>query len=116
MIRVWGDNLASSHRYNFDFINNEHKCILKPDDVKIYSNALDVQVEPNAPVLPINQVFARAVLGHASSQDPNQEDYLIREGKILRITQQNRPDLFLHIPSRAAIGATLVLQRPLPHS
>ena len=39
MIRVWGEDLASSACYCFDFVNREHQYILTPNDVKIYTAA-----------------------------------------------------------------------------
>ena len=111
IIRLWGDDLASNRCYRFDFINNEQQCILKPDDVKIHVDPLDVldietlgddtlEILDVDPVYfdPINQVLTKVTFG--TSLPVNREDYLASEGSTLLITQQNRPDLNLYIPMR----------------
>lgn len=112
MIRVWGGDLASYEYYCFDSINNERQYILAPDDVKIYSVA--TAFSPSLQVLSIEQSLenanATSLYSHATRHDPNWETYLVHEGTILRITQQNHSDRFLHIPLRIPNDATLVLQ------
>ena len=95
MIRVWGEDLASSACYCFDFVNREHQYILTPNDVKIYTGNC---VQPSVPVLSIEESLERAkatsLYSHATRHDPNWETHVIPEGTILRITQQSHPDFF----------------------
>src|SRR6266852_5154045 len=101
MVRVWGGDLASQGVYSFDFVNNERQYILTPDDVKIYTVA--TAFDSGSHVLSIGQSLEMARTSshsHATSHDPNWGTYIVREGTILRITQQNYPDRFLHIPTR----------------
>ena len=114
MLRVWGDDLESTHCYSFDFINNEHDYILKPNDVNIYTLDFGATFD-SIPILPIGWL---SVITDAPSQDSNREDYIVKEGATLRITQQNQSDIFVNIPMRVRtpIGATLVLQPLLPRS
>jgi hypothetical protein len=111
MVRVWGGDLASYECYCFDFVNHEHQYILTPDDVKIYSVA--TALSPSVQVLSIEKSLemAKAISLFPETPDPNWETYIVHEGTILRITQQNHPDRFLHIPLRIANNATLVPQR-----
>lgn len=112
MVRVWGGDLESFEYYCLDFVNHERQYILTPDDVKIY--AVATPFSPSLRVLSIEDTLkkanAKSLFSHATRCDPNWETYLVHEGTVLRITQQNRPDLFLHIPIRAARNSTLVLQ------
>ncbi len=112
MVRVWGGDLASYKRYCLDFVNRERQYILTPDDVKIYSVA--TACSPSVRVLSIEQSLenakATSLYSHATRRDPNWETYIVPEGAILRITQQNHSDRFLHIPLRTPNDATLVLQ------
>lgn len=103
--------MTSTKCYSFDFINNEHQYILKPDDVKVYNLDFGASVEAIL-ILPIEPSI------HDPSRDPNHEDYIIEEGHTLCITQQNQSDLFVNIPVRVRtpMGATLVLQPLLPRS
>ena len=95
-IWVWGEDLVSYACYCFDFAN----CEPSPDDVKIYTVA--TAFSPSSPVLsieePLERVKATSLYSHATRHGPNQETYVIPEGNILRITQQNHPDSILHIP------------------
>ncbi|KAI6023014.1 hypothetical protein BKA83DRAFT_115944 [Pisolithus microcarpus] len=112
MVRVWGGDLERYEYYCLDFVNHERQHILTPDDVKIYT--LATALSPSARVLSVEDSLekanAKSLYSHATRRDPNWETYVIREGTVLRITQQNRPDRFLHIPIRAARNSTLVLQ------
>ena len=112
IIRVWGGDLASYECYCFDFVNREHQYILTPEDVKIYTMA--TAFSPGAQVLSIEDSLekakAKSLYSHATRRDPNWETYIVHEGTVLHITQQNHPDRFLHIPIRAPHGSTLVLQ------
>ncbi len=99
MVRVWGGDLASYGLYSFDFVNSGRQHILAPDDVKVYTVA--TAFDPGSQVKSIEQ--------SSETASPNRETYLVHEGTILRITQQNNPDLFLHIPTRIPNQATLVL-------
>jgi hypothetical protein len=112
MVRVWGGDLASYECYCFDFVNHECQYILTPDDIKIYTVA--TAFSPSIQVLSIEQSLenakATSLYSHATRHDPNWETYIIREGTILRITQQNHSDRFLHIPLRIPNDAALVLQ------
>jgi hypothetical protein len=112
MVRVWGGDLASYEYYCFDFVNRERQYILTPHDIKIYSVA--TAFSPSAQVLSIEQSLenskATLLYSHATRRDPNWETYLVREGTILRITQQNHSDQFLHIPMRTPKDSTLVLR------
>ncbi|KIL59152.1 hypothetical protein M378DRAFT_169660 [Amanita muscaria Koide BX008] len=112
MVRVWGGDLASYECYCFDFVNRKRQYILTPDDVKIYTVA--TAFSPSAQVLSMEDSLEKAkatsLYSHATRRDPNWETYIVREGTVLRITQQNHPDRFLHIPMRAPHASTLVLQ------
>jgi hypothetical protein len=112
MVRVWGGDLASYEYYCFDFVNRERQYILTPPDVKIYSVA--TAFSPSAQVLSIEQSLEKAkatsLYSDATRRDPNWETYLVREGTILRITQENHSERFLHIPMRIPKDSTLVLQ------
>ena len=107
MVRVWGGDLAS-----YDFVNYERQYVLTPHDVKIYSVA--TAFSPSTQVLSIEQSLenskATSLYSHATRRDPNWETYLVRESTILRITQQNHSDRFLHIPMRTPKDSTLVLR------
>ncbi|KAF8324827.1 hypothetical protein F5887DRAFT_1086031 [Amanita rubescens] len=109
-VRVWGGNLAIHKCYCFDFINREHQYILTPDDVKIYS--MPTPFVPSFQVLSledsVEKAGATSLYSHATRSDPNWETYLIPEGTVLRITQQNGPDHFLHIPTRTPPDFSLV--------
>jgi hypothetical protein len=112
MIRVWGGDLASYQCYCFDFVNRERQYILTPDDVEIYSVA--TAFSPGIRVLSIEQSLEKAkatsLYSDVTRRDPNWETYIIREGTVLRITQRNHSDRYLHIPMRTPNNATLVLQ------
>jgi len=112
MVRVWGGDLASYECYCFDFVNCARQYILTPDDVKIYSVA--TSFSPSVQVLSMEQSLEKAkatsLYSDATRRDPNWETYIVHEGTILRITQQNHSDRFLHIPMRIANDVTLVLQ------
>ncbi|KAF8740693.1 hypothetical protein AX14_007593 [Amanita brunnescens Koide BX004] len=112
MIRVWGGDLESYKYYCFDFVNCERQYILTPDEVKIYTG--ETAFSPSAQVLSMGDLLekanAKSLYSHATRRDPNWETYIVREGTVLRITQQNHPDRFLHIPIRAPHDSTLVLQ------
>ena len=112
IIRVWGGDLESYRRYSFDFVDSEHRYILAPHDVKVYSMA--TAFSPSAQVLSLQESLERAkatsIYSHATRLDPNWETYIIFEGTVLRITQQNHPDCFVHIPMRIPCDSTLVLQ------
>jgi hypothetical protein len=111
MVRVWGGDLASYEYYCFDFVNRERQYIT-PHDVKIYSVA--TAFSPSAQILSIEQSLenskATSLYSHATRRDPNWETYLVREGTILRIMQQNHSDRFLHIPMRTPKDSILVLR------
>src|ERR1700730_12581160 len=102
MIRVWGGDLESYKSYCFDFVNCERRYILTPDDVKIYT--VETAFIPSAQVLSMEDLLekanAKSLYSHATRHDPNWETYIVHEGTVLRITQQNHPDRFLHIPIR----------------
>ena len=112
MIRVWGGDLAFCECYCFDFVNREREYILTPDDVKIYTVA--TAYSPSIRLLSMEQTLEEAgattLYSHATRRDPNWETYVIQEGAVLRITQQNHPDRYLHIPMRIPNDATMVLQ------
>ncbi|KAI6128526.1 hypothetical protein EV401DRAFT_891730 [Pisolithus croceorrhizus] len=112
MIRVWGGDLESRQCYCLDFVNRERQYILTPDDVKIYTVA--TAFNPSTQVLSmedsLEKAKAKSLYSHATGRDPNWETYVVHEGAVLRITQQNHPDRFLHISIRAARDSTLVLQ------
>ncbi|KAM6504281.1 hypothetical protein JOM56_001224 [Amanita muscaria] len=113
MIRVWGGDLATYHCYCFDFVNHEPQYILTPKDIKIYSVA--TELSPSVRVFSIEDSLEKAKTRplyslSATKHDPNWETYVIPEGMLLRITQQNHPDRFLQIPVRISKDATLVLQ------
>ena len=111
MVRVWGGDLASYGLYCFDFVNGEHQHILTPDDIKIYT--MPTAFDPGSQVLSIEESMERAkssLYSHATRRDPNWETYTVPEGTVLRITQQNNPDRFLHMPIRITNGAMLALQ------
>jgi hypothetical protein len=65
-----------------------------------------------AQVLPIGMIFDTLppVFLANGVRDDNFEVYMIREGTVLRISQQNHPDRYLHIPMPIPEGANLVLQ------
>ncbi|KAI6137359.1 hypothetical protein F5141DRAFT_1209689 [Pisolithus sp. B1] len=97
---IWGGDLESYQCYCFDFVNRECQYILTPDDVKIYTMA--TAFSPSIQVLSmedsLEKVKVKLLYSHATRCDPNWETYVIHEGTILHITQQNHPDHFLHIP------------------
>ena len=110
-VRVWGGDTVAIHKcYCFDFINNKCQYIITPDDVKIYTVA--TPFFPSVQVLSLEDSFekagAKSLYSHATRRDPNWETYLVPEGTVLRITQQNRPDHFLHIPKRTPLEFSLV--------
>lgn len=111
-IRVWGGDLERLEHYSLDFVNHECQYILAPDDVKMYT--METPYFPSTRVLSmedaVEKAGAKTLYSHATRSDPNWETYLVHEGDVLRITQRNRPDRYLHIPVRAARDATLVLQ------
>ena len=112
-IRFWGGDLASYRIYCFDFVNREHQYIPTPENVTIYT--VETAFSPSVEVLSIERSVKKTRAASpqaftsldASKFDPNWETYIVPEGTILRLTQQNQPDQFLHIPIRAIIGATL---------
>ncbi|KAF8623283.1 hypothetical protein AX17_007489 [Amanita inopinata Kibby_2008] len=120
IIRVWSGDLANYRCYSFDFVNNEHQYMRTPDDIKIYCVA--TAFTPGLEVLSIEQSLERAMEAspqfarslssarNTAEHDPNWETYVVPEGITLRITQQSRPDRFLHIPVRTPNDSVLVLQ------
>jgi len=112
MIRVWDGDLSSCRSYCLDFTNSKREHILAPNDVEIYSAASPYH--PGGRLLSIEQSLDNAkstLYSHSTRVDPNWETYVVREGAVLRITQQNHSDCILQMPIRTKPNdTTLVLK------
>jgi hypothetical protein len=122
MIRVYGGNRMNGNVYTFDFVNSERQCICIPNDVKLYGLEPDypadyvdgepdnedsdeefledaaVQVPPLENGFDYLQTPLRSLQYRTAVRDASLNTYVLREGSIIRITQQNYPDQYLFIP------------------
>jgi hypothetical protein len=102
-VRVFGDDLAQTYAFHFDFFHKRKGPIKIPSDVRVYTEAHGVAC---AEVFSIFESFRQStqeaewvMMGGEDNSDG--QTFIIPEGTLLRIVCGNKRPYLLRIPVRS---------------